>query len=91
MTGQLSFSVALLNSAGDGVVLSSINSRSETRTYAKVVLGGPGGPAPSRWAQRKSRPSGRRGWAPGCARRPDRKRPGTRAGPRCPAVPASGW
>jgi hypothetical protein len=42
MTGQLSFSVALLNAAGDGVVLSSINSRSETRTYAKVVLGGGG-------------------------------------------------
>ena len=42
MTGQLSFSVALLNSAGDGVVLSSINGRSETRTYAKVVLGGAG-------------------------------------------------
>ena len=42
MTGQLSFSVALLNSAGDGVVLNSINSRSETRTYAKVVLGGAG-------------------------------------------------
>jgi hypothetical protein len=42
MTGQLSFSVALLNSAGDGVVLSSINGRSETRTYAKVVLSGSG-------------------------------------------------
>jgi hypothetical protein len=42
MTGQLSFSVALLNSGGDGVVLSSINGRSETRTYAKVVLGGAG-------------------------------------------------
>jgi hypothetical protein len=40
MTGQLSFSMALLNTAGDGVVLSSINGRSETRTYAKVVLGG---------------------------------------------------
>ena len=40
MTGQLSFSLALLNTAGDGVVLSSINGRSETRTYAKVVLGG---------------------------------------------------
>ena len=71
MTGQLSFSVALLNSAGDGVVLSSINSRSETRTYAKVVLGEP---APSRSPRRKSRPSGRRAWAPGCARRPGRKR-----------------
>ena len=42
MTGQLSFSIALLNSGGDGVVLSSINGRSETRTYAKVVLGGAG-------------------------------------------------
>ena len=42
MTGQLSFSLALLNAAGDGVVLSSINGRSETRTYAKVVLGGAG-------------------------------------------------
>lgn len=42
MSGQLSFSVALLNAAGDGVVLSSINGRSETRTYAKVVLAGTG-------------------------------------------------
>ena len=42
MTGQLSFSVALLNSAGDGVVLSSINGRSETRTYAKIVRSGEG-------------------------------------------------
>jgi hypothetical protein len=42
MSGQLSFSVALLNSEGDGVVISSINGRSETRTYAKVVLGGRG-------------------------------------------------
>src|SRR5579859_6975620 len=37
MSGQLSFSVALLNSLGDGVVLSSINGRTETRTYAKIV------------------------------------------------------
>jgi hypothetical protein len=42
MSGQLSFSLALLNALGDGVVLSSINGRSETRTYAKVVLGGAG-------------------------------------------------
>ena len=42
MSGQLSFSVALLNAAGDGVVLSSINGRTETRTYAKVVLAGTG-------------------------------------------------
>jgi hypothetical protein len=43
MSGQLSFSVALLNSLGDGVVLSSINGRAETRTYAKPVLAGKGG------------------------------------------------
>ena len=42
MSGQLSFSVALLNAFGDGVVLSSINGRTETRTYAKVVRAGVG-------------------------------------------------
>jgi hypothetical protein len=42
MSGQLSFSVALLNSLGDGVVMSSINGRSETRTYAKIIVGGSG-------------------------------------------------
>ena len=43
MSGQLSFSLALLNSLGDGVVLSSINGRAETRTYAKPVVAGKGG------------------------------------------------
>jgi Protein of unknown function (DUF4446) len=42
MSGQLSFSVALLNAVGDGVVLSSINGRAETRTYAKPVRAGKG-------------------------------------------------
>lgn len=42
MSGQLSFSMALLNAQGDGVVISSINSRAETRTYAKAVVGGKG-------------------------------------------------
>jgi hypothetical protein len=42
MSGQLSFSLALLNTAGDGIVLSSINGRAETRTYAKTVLAGKG-------------------------------------------------
>jgi hypothetical protein len=45
MSGRLSFSVALLNALGDGVVLSSINGRSETRTYAKIVLSGQGAQA----------------------------------------------
>jgi Protein of unknown function (DUF4446) len=38
--GRLSYSAAFLDEAGDGVVLSSINSRSETRSYAKPVEGG---------------------------------------------------
>lgn len=42
MAGQLSFSVAMLNSHGDGVVFTSINGRTETRTYAKVVADGQG-------------------------------------------------
>lgn len=42
MSGQLSFSLALLNAAGDGVVVSSINGRAETRTYAKPVVAGLG-------------------------------------------------
>ncbi|HEV3381635.1 MAG TPA: DUF4446 family protein [Trebonia sp.] len=42
MSGQLSFSLALLNALGDGLVLSSINSRSETRAYAKTVKAGEG-------------------------------------------------
>lgn len=40
MGGRLSFSAALLDDAGDGLVISSINGRSETRTYAKGVKGG---------------------------------------------------
>ena len=42
MTGQLSFSVAMLDAAGDGIVLTSINGRSETRTNAKAVARGKG-------------------------------------------------
>jgi uncharacterized protein YjiS (DUF1127 family) len=42
MSGQLSFSLALLNALGDGVVVSSINGRAETRTYAKPVRAGKG-------------------------------------------------
>jgi hypothetical protein len=42
MSGQLSFSLALLNALGDGVVMTSINGRSETRTYAKIIVAGHG-------------------------------------------------
>jgi hypothetical protein len=40
MGGRLSFSAALLDDAGDGVVLTSINGRSETRSYAKGIRAG---------------------------------------------------
>jgi hypothetical protein len=37
--GRLSWSVALLDDRGDGVVLTSISGRSESRTYAKSIAG----------------------------------------------------
>ncbi len=42
MSGHLSFSVALLNAVGDGIVLSSINGRADSRTYIKPVVAGEG-------------------------------------------------
>lgn len=40
MGGRLSFSAALLDDAGDGLVLTTINGRSESRSYAKGVQAG---------------------------------------------------
>ena len=40
MGGRMSFSAAMLDDAGDGLVISSINGRTETRTYAKGVKSG---------------------------------------------------
>ena len=40
MGGQLSFSSALLDGHGDGVVFTSINGRDESRTYAKTIIAG---------------------------------------------------
>ena len=40
MGGRLSFSAALLDGHGDGVVITSINGRQDTRCYAKRVLNG---------------------------------------------------
>jgi hypothetical protein len=37
MSGARSFSLAMLNAEGDGVVLTSINGRTESRTYAKII------------------------------------------------------
>jgi hypothetical protein len=43
MGGRLSFSAALLNESGDGVVITSINGRADTRCYAKPVTGAASG------------------------------------------------
>jgi hypothetical protein len=39
MGGHLSWSLALLDDNGDGVVVTSIHGRSDARTYAKNVSG----------------------------------------------------
>ena len=54
MGGRQSFSAALLDDSGDGLVVSSINGRTETRTYAKGVKGGRATP---RCRPRRSRSS----------------------------------
>ena len=40
MGGRMSFSAALLDDQGDGVVITAINGRSETRAYAKGIKNG---------------------------------------------------
>ncbi|MEP6799197.1 MAG: DUF4446 family protein [Lapillicoccus sp.] len=40
MGGRLSFSCALVDDEGDGLVLSAIHARGESRTYAKGIVGG---------------------------------------------------
>lgn len=40
MGGRYSFSAALLDDSGDGLIVTSIHARSETRTYLKGLVGG---------------------------------------------------
>jgi hypothetical protein len=40
MGGRLSFSAAIIDDGGDGIVLSSIHGRGESRTYAKGIVRG---------------------------------------------------
>src|SRR5665647_368596 len=40
MGGRLSFSAAIVDDRGDGLVISSINARGESRTYAKGIVDG---------------------------------------------------
>ena len=40
MGGRMSFSAAFLDDAGDGVVLTTIHARTESRTYMKSIING---------------------------------------------------
>ena len=40
MGGKMSFSAALLDDHGNGLVITSINARAESRAYAKAIKGG---------------------------------------------------
>ncbi len=40
MGGAMSFSAAMLDEHDNGIVITSINGRAETRTYAKPIIGG---------------------------------------------------
>ena len=62
MSGHRSFSLALINAVGDGVVVSSINGRTETRTYAKAIQGGH---AVEMLSPEETRSCVRRAWARG--------------------------
>ena len=42
MGGRMSFSAAIVDDDGDGLVISSIHARGESRTYAKGIVGGDG-------------------------------------------------
>lgn len=42
MSGRMSFSLALLDDAGDGVTLTAMTGRTDTRVYAKAVAAGEG-------------------------------------------------
>jgi hypothetical protein len=42
MSGRMSFSLALLDAAGDGVVISAIAAPTDTRVYAKGIAAGKG-------------------------------------------------
>ena len=59
--GRLSFSCAMLDDHGTGVVLTSINGRQETRVYAKPITDGQ---SSYNLSSRRRRPSGRRSLAP---------------------------
>ena len=42
MSGRMSFSLALLDDDGDGVTITAMTGRTDTRVYAKAVAGGAG-------------------------------------------------
>ncbi|WP_238580819.1 DUF4446 family protein [Streptomonospora alba] len=83
MSGARSFSLALLNAAGDGVVVTSINGRTETRTYAKTIEHGRAEEALSPEEYRALR-AARLGRGPGEAEGKETAGAGARGGERAP-------
>lgn len=77
MGGRLSFSAALLDDAADGLVITSINGRTETRTYAKGIAAGRGEQTLSPEEQ-EAIGAAMRGAGPGRAARPARGAAATR-------------
>lgn len=59
--GEQSFSLALLNAQGDGVVLTSVYSRMDVRVYAKYIQGGRASHALSQEEERLLRELAQRG------------------------------
>jgi len=56
VTGRLSFTAALLDDRGDGLVITSLHARSESRTYLKgVVDGSPTGAGPDAFSPEEQR------------------------------------
>ncbi len=56
VTGRLSFTAALLDDRGDGLVITSLHARSESRTYLKgVVDGSPTGDGPDAFSPEEQR------------------------------------
>ncbi|MFC3522444.1 DUF4446 family protein [Streptomonospora nanhaiensis] len=97
MSGARSFSLALLNAVGDGVVVTSINGRTESRTYAKAIEKGRALEALSPEEYRAIR-AARLGQAPSevagedapAAATAPRKVPGARVPQPAPAEPSAG-
>jgi hypothetical protein len=87
MGGRMSFSAAMLDDAGDGLVLTAIHGRGETRRYSKGVKGGDSDQQLSP-EEKQAIAFARREPAPAAATHPTQAP--APAAPQAPAAPPSG-